>query len=181
MNAASRKNLLLIGASRGLGLAMVKEFAERGWNVVGTVRGSSPTGLHDLKLQMPERVDIETVDITIPPEIESLHHRLAGRKFDILFVNAGVTNNPQETIAEVTTEEFVRVMVTNALSPMRVIEALADLVTDEGTIGAMSSGQGSVSNNTMGKREVYRGSKAALTRSCAASRRATLPTSARWF
>lgn len=53
-------------------------------------------------------------------------------------------------------------MVTNALSPMRVVEALHDLVADEGTIGVMSSGQGSVSNNTQGKREVYRGSKAAL-------------------
>lgn len=61
-----------------------------------------------------------------------------------------------------TTEEFIRVMVTNALSPMRVVEALHDLVADEGTIGVMSSGQGSVSNNTQGKREVYRGSKAAL-------------------
>ncbi len=50
MSADSRKNLLLIGASRGLGLAMAKEFAERGWNVMGTVRGSSPTGLHDLEL-----------------------------------------------------------------------------------------------------------------------------------
>jgi NAD(P)-dependent dehydrogenase (short-subunit alcohol dehydrogenase family) len=62
----------------------------------------------------------------------------------------------------VTTEEFVRVMVTNALSPLRVIETLRDLVTPAGLIGIMSSGQGSVSNNETGMREVYRGSKAAL-------------------
>jgi NAD(P)-dependent dehydrogenase (short-subunit alcohol dehydrogenase family) len=80
----------------------------------------------------------------------------------MLFVNAGVSNNPSETIGEVTTEEFVRVMVTNALSPMRVVEAMHDLVTPDGTIGVMSSGQGSVTNNTAGMREVYRGSKAAL-------------------
>jgi NAD(P)-dependent dehydrogenase (short-subunit alcohol dehydrogenase family) len=82
--------------------------------------------------------------------------------FDALFVNAGVSNNPNETIGEVATEEFVRVMVTNALSPMRVVETLSDLVNADGIIGVMSSGQGSVSNNTVGKREVYRGSKAAL-------------------
>ena len=80
----------------------------------------------------------------------------------MLFVNAGVTNNPQETIGDVSTEEFIRVMVTNALSPMRVVEALYDLVADDGIVGVMSSGQGSVSNNTNGMREVYRGSKAAL-------------------
>ena len=80
----------------------------------------------------------------------------------MLFVNAGVTNDPRETIGEVSTEEFVRVMVTNALSPMRVVEALYDLVPTDGTVGVMSSGQGSVSNNTNGMREVYRASKAAL-------------------
>jgi NAD(P)-dependent dehydrogenase (short-subunit alcohol dehydrogenase family) len=62
----------------------------------------------------------------------------------------------------VTTEEFVRVMVTNALSPMRVIEALQDRVSPAGLIGVMSSGQGSVANNAVGMREVYRSSKAAL-------------------
>lgn len=80
----------------------------------------------------------------------------------MLFVNAGVTNNPNETIGEVSTEEFIRVMVTNALSPMRLVEALYDVVAEDGILGVMSSGQGSVSNNTNGKREVYRGSKAAL-------------------
>jgi NAD(P)-dependent dehydrogenase (short-subunit alcohol dehydrogenase family) len=78
-------------------------------------------------------------------------------------VNAGTTNNNQhETIADVSTEEFVRVMVTNALSPMRVVEALQHLVPVKGLIGMMSSGQGSISNNETGGREVYRGAKAAL-------------------
>jgi NAD(P)-dependent dehydrogenase (short-subunit alcohol dehydrogenase family) len=53
-------------------------------------------------------------------------------------------------------------MVTNGLGPMRVVEALYGIVVEDGTIGVMSSGQGSVSNNTNGMREVYRGSKAAL-------------------
>ena len=56
----------------------------------------------------------------------------------------------------------MRVMITNALSPMRVIEGLQDLVPATGLIGIMSSGQGSVSNNEKGGHEVYRGSKAAL-------------------
>jgi len=43
-------------------------------------------------------------------------------------VNAGVTNDPQETIGEVSTEEFVRVMVTNALSPMRIVERMVEYV-----------------------------------------------------
>ncbi len=53
-------------------------------------------------------------------------------------------------------------MATNALGPMRVIDALQDLVPENGLIGAMSSGQGSIGNNEKGSRELYRGSKAAL-------------------
>jgi NAD(P)-dependent dehydrogenase (short-subunit alcohol dehydrogenase family) len=157
-----RKTLLLVGASRGLGYAMAEEFLARGWNVIGTVRGAAGTRLHRLSEHSPGRIEIETVDITIPDQIRAMRSRLGAGTFDMLFVNAGVTNNPDETIGDVATEEFVRVMVTNALGPMRVVETLCDLVTMEGIIGVMSSGQGSVSNNTVGKREVYRGSKAAL-------------------
>jgi NAD(P)-dependent dehydrogenase (short-subunit alcohol dehydrogenase family) len=157
-----RPTVLLVGASRGLGYAMAEEFLGRGWNVVGTVRGSARTGLHELSQLSPGRIEIENLDITIPEQIAALRSRLADRMLDMLFVNAGVTNNPNETIGEVSTEEFIRVMVTNALSPMRVVEALYNVVAEEGTIGMMSSGQGSVSNNTAGMREVYRGSKAAL-------------------
>jgi len=53
-------------------------------------------------------------------------------------------------------------MVTNALSPLRAIEALRDLVDSNGTIAVMSSGQGSVTNNESGGYDVYRASKAAL-------------------
>jgi NAD(P)-dependent dehydrogenase (short-subunit alcohol dehydrogenase family) len=142
---------------------MAAEFLKKGWNVVGTVRGGGTrTMLHDLADEFEGRVEIEILDICEPDQVAALRDRLSGRKFDMLFVNAGVTNNPKETIADVTTDEFVKVMVTNSLSPMRVIETLQDLVAATGMIGVMSSGQGSVSNNETGLREVYRGSKAAL-------------------
>jgi NAD(P)-dependent dehydrogenase (short-subunit alcohol dehydrogenase family) len=53
-------------------------------------------------------------------------------------------------------------MVTNALSPMRIIESMQDLVLPTGTIGIMSSGQGSITNNENGHHEIYRASKTAL-------------------
>ena len=159
---ATAPTILLIGASRGLGHAMAAEFLSKGWNVVGTVRGGGRTRLHDLADAFAGRVEIEVLDICAPDQLAALRDRLSGRVFDMLFVNAGVTNNPEETIADVTTDEFIRVMVTNALSPMRVIESLAPCVSATGLLGVMSSGQGSVSNNETGLREVYRGSKAAL-------------------
>ena len=156
-------SILLIGASRGLGHAMAAEFVTKGWRVTGTVRGTGRTLLHDLKDLHADRVAIEPLDITHPEEIAVLRERLSGRRFDMLFVNAGTANaNPSESIGETSTEEFIRVMVTNALSPMRVVEGLEGLVAPGGLIGVMSSGQGSIANNAKGGREVYRGSKAAL-------------------
>jgi NAD(P)-dependent dehydrogenase (short-subunit alcohol dehydrogenase family) len=142
---------------------MAEEFLKKGWNVVGTVRaGAGRTKLHDLADEFKGRLEVETLDICEQAQVTALRERLSGRVFEMLFVNAGTTNNEKETIGEVTTEEFVRVMVTNALCPMRVVESLQDLVSANGLIGAMSSGQGSVANNVTGMREVYRGSKAAL-------------------
>jgi NAD(P)-dependent dehydrogenase (short-subunit alcohol dehydrogenase family) len=176
--SANLPTILLVGASRGLGLAMAAEFLTRGWNVVGTVQGGDRTELHDLADEHPGRIEIASLDITEPDQITALRERLAGRGFEILFHNAGIANaNPHGSVAEASTDEFVRVMVTNALSPMRVIESLQDLVPADGLIGVMSSGQGSVGNNERGGAEVYRGSKAALNQfmRCYAARHAAEP------
>jgi NAD(P)-dependent dehydrogenase (short-subunit alcohol dehydrogenase family) len=153
---------LIVGASRGLGLAIAEAYLARGAHVVGTVRSGSQTKLHALRERWPDQLDIETVDITVADQLAALRSRLEGKSFDLLLVNAGTKNDDRETIADVSTDEFFRVMVTNALSPMRAIETLGDLVDPNGTIAAMSSGQGSVANNASGGYEVYRASKAAL-------------------
>jgi NAD(P)-dependent dehydrogenase (short-subunit alcohol dehydrogenase family) len=116
----SNQRLLLIGASRGLGLALAKEYLERGWHVVATERGRAPSELHGLVKDCDGRLEIEVVDIDFPDQVTALRARLTSRKFDMPFVNAGVKNDDRETIADVSTDEFVRVMITNALSPRRV-------------------------------------------------------------
>lgn len=156
------KALLLIGASRGLGYALAEEYLKRGWRVVATERANTTSKLRELLGGAEGRLEVETVDVVHPDQVAALRARLEPRKFDLLFVNAGVKNDDRETIADVSTDEFVRVMVTNALSPLRVVETLQDLVLPNGTIGIMSSGQGSIANNEKGNYEVYRGSKAAL-------------------
>jgi NAD(P)-dependent dehydrogenase (short-subunit alcohol dehydrogenase family) len=162
MTVPAGKTALIIGASRGLGYALAAEYLARGWQVTATVRGSRRTELHSLASSSDGRLVVETVDITVPDDVAALRGRLANATFDLLFVNAGVTNSQQETVADVPTDTFIRLMVTNALSPMRVIEALQDLVAPHGTIGVMSSGQGSVTNNNRGGFEIYRASKSAL-------------------
>jgi len=159
---SSNKKLLLIGASRGLGFALAAEYLKRGWDVVATERVRATSKLHGLLPDSEDRLEIETVDVNYPDQVAGLRARLASRKFDMLFVNAGVKSDDRETIADVSTDEFIRVMITNALSPMRVVETLQDLVLPSGTIAIMSSGQGSITNNENGHYEIYRASKTAL-------------------
>ena len=65
-------------------------------------------------------------------------------------------------MCDVSNEEFVRLMLTNTLGPLRVIEQLVERVVRGGSVAVMSSGLGSVANNVNGGWEVYRASKAAL-------------------
>lgn len=155
-------SILIVGASRGLGCAMVAEFAARDWRVLGTVRTLS-TPLHSLAVERPDTVEIETLDMTDHEQVRSLRGRLSGRQFDIVFINGGVANRtPTDTMAEVSTDEFVHVMATNVLGVMRAVEELGVLARPGGVIGVMSSGQGSIANNANGTNDVYRASKAAL-------------------
>lgn len=152
---------LIVGASRGLGLGLAREYAKRGWRVIATVRKAS-AGLDGLAREASGKVRVETVDINIPNEVAALRRRLDGERIDLLFVNAGISNGSGETLPHSSTEAFNSIMITNALSPLRVIEEFSDLVPRDGVIAAMSSGLGSVTNNTRAGWELYRASKASL-------------------
>ncbi|MFD9902883.1 SDR family oxidoreductase [Streptomyces sp. NPDC059063] len=160
MNSA-RKTAVIIGASRTLGLGLAAEYVQRGWDVIGTVRGTRRTGLHHLAETSGGRLTIESLEMTEPEQIAALRDRLARHTLDLLFVNAAITRG-DIPIGEVPTDMFTEVMVTNALSPMRVVETLGPLVAPTGTIGVMSSDQGSIARNTEGGQDLYRASKSAL-------------------
>jgi len=144
-------------------LGLAREYVRRGWRVIATVRRASrPPELQELVVEAGGRVRVETVDINITAQVTALRERLNGEQIDLLLVNAGISNGPSETVPKTSTEGFSALMVTNALSPLRVIEAFADLVPADGVIAAMSSSLGSVANNNRGGYEIYRASKAAL-------------------
>jgi len=167
MNAASKRDrvALIVGASRGLGLGLVREYLARGWSVIATERvaGGSPA-LAELRGQGGARLTLDVVDIAQPEQIRALAGRLAGVTLDLLFVNAGIADDASKPIGEVTTEDFVNLLCTNALGPMRVVEWLGGGVKPDGTIAVMTSGLGSVGMDPPAGYEAYGASKAALNR-----------------
>ena len=157
------RNVLVVGASRGLGAAIAETYVARGAHVVATVRGDAPNPLRAFAATRPDDIEVERADITESDELVTLRERLAPRLFDVLFVVAGVSLAPQvQPGADIADADFDTMMRTNVLGVMRTVETLQDLVSPAGTIAVMSSGQGSVSANTSGGFEVYRATKSAL-------------------
>jgi NAD(P)-dependent dehydrogenase (short-subunit alcohol dehydrogenase family) len=165
------ESVLIIGASRGIGLGLAKAFAERGWQVTATVRDrSKPGGLDKIS-----GVTIETVDIAEAASARALAERLADVTFDVVIVNAGMGGPRGERPETVNDADFCQLFLTNALGPVRIAEFLIGCVRPQtGVIGLMTSQLGSVEQASAGGVELYRASKAALnsfTRSFAARHR----------
>ncbi len=168
------KRALIVGASRGLGLGLVRGYLERDWQVVATSRGHDDA-LRALASEAPDRLQIEPLDVTDAAGVATLRDRLGVPDLDVLFVVAGVMNQAADKPGGLEApEEFARVLATNALAPMALIEALGDSVAPDGAIVAMTSILGSVDGNGGGGYDVYRASKAALNTMlrCYASRHA---------
>ena len=79
-----RKTAIIVGASRGLGLGLAREFARRGWQVTATARtASSVKELAGIFAASGEKTVVEQVDIDLPDSVNSLATRVGDRRFDL--------------------------------------------------------------------------------------------------
>jgi NAD(P)-dependent dehydrogenase (short-subunit alcohol dehydrogenase family) len=160
VSVTSERQALIIGASRNLGLVLADELARRGWRVIATARQGGGE-LQEKADAWQGQLTVESLEMTSAEQLAALGERLQGRRLDLLFVNAAIDRG-NLPITEVSDETFTEVMLTNALSPLRALEALRGLVAPGGTVAVMSSRQGSVELNTRPGFELYKASKAAL-------------------
>lgn len=156
----SQQTALVVGASRGLGLALTEEWLTRGWRVIATTRGAS-AGLDGLMARFPALLEIERADIVQAKSVRELGARLRDRRLDVLFVNAGIARSNDKTPVDVAEQDFIDMMLTNALAPVRTVELLDTLVSPDGVIAIMTSELGSIANST-GFWPLYSSSKAAV-------------------
>ncbi|MCQ4263843.1 short-chain dehydrogenase [Stutzerimonas stutzeri] len=154
-----QKTVLIIGASRGLGLGLAKQFSSEGWQVIATVR--NPHQAEALN-QIPQ-LRLETLDMADATSVEELVKRLAGTRLDVLFINAGVAG-PQDIPATQANEaEVGHLFFTNAVAPVRLAERLLPMVdSEQGVVVFMSSILGSVEIGPGMGMDLYGASKAAL-------------------
>ena len=158
---SSQQTALLIGASRGLGLGLAREYLSRGWRVIATARGNA-TKLEALAKTAKDDLRIARVDIADTDGVTELRETLAGEKLDLLFAVAGISGSVPKPVHEVSPDEAARVFLVNAYFPIAAAEAFADLLKPKATVAFMSSRLGSIAANDHGEWETYRLSKAAL-------------------
>lgn len=155
----SNKTALIIGASRGIGLGLVRQLHGAGWQVTATVR----TPARASELQALNGVQIESLDIDDGAALDALVQRLQGQVFDLLFVNAGIIGPSHQAAAKATAEELGQLFLTNVTAPIRLAERLVgQLRPQAGVLAFMSSGLGSVANPEGNNLALYKASKAAL-------------------
>ncbi|NPC59404.1 SDR family oxidoreductase [Caenimonas soli] len=163
--------VLITGANRGVGLALVKEYATGGDQVIATCREPAKAdALNSFAMASNGRVRILPLEIADEVSIASLKRVLADEPIDIIINNAAINGTPKEqTYLRIDGENYIHAVRVNALGPMLLSQALfANL--RRGTakrLVAITSSYGSIGRDwdrtvTAHERYAYRASKAAL-------------------
>jgi NAD(P)-dependent dehydrogenase (short-subunit alcohol dehydrogenase family) len=150
--------VLVTGANRGIGLALCRQFKERGDTVIGVCRKTSPD-LDALGIEV-----IDDIDGTSEQAVARLGQRLADRQLDVVFLNAGILGHDGTNRIDPALDlESVRQQFeVNALAPLRVVRQLVPGLQKGAKIALMTSRMGSIGDNGSGGSYGYRMSKAAL-------------------
>ncbi|WGO98427.1 SDR family oxidoreductase [Saccharophagus degradans] len=147
-------NVVITGANRGIGLALVQGYLAKGAKVFAVCREATP------ELAATGAEVIEGVDVTAAVSVAALAERLDGVTIDVLINNAGLFQN--ETLGAIDYDQIIAQFHVNALGALRVSEALISNLARGGKIGLITSRMGSIADNTSGSYYGYRMSKAAL-------------------
>ncbi len=144
---------VIVGASRGIGLEMVRQLCERGEEVVAAVRERTPA-LEETCAEI-----VEGVDVSGEEGAARLARALDGRPVDVLVHNAGILKG--DTLATLDFADALRHYDVNALGPLRIVRALLPSLGKGAKVGIVTSRVGSLADNTSGGNYAYRMSKAA--------------------
>jgi NAD(P)-dependent dehydrogenase (short-subunit alcohol dehydrogenase family) len=144
----------ITGASRGIGLELVRQFRDRGEHVVAACRTATEE-LKELGVEIAEGVDV-----TDDGSVKKFDESLGDRTIDILINNAGVLSD--ESLTDLDFDRMRNQFEVNSLGPLRVTAALRGRLANGSKVAIVTSRMGSIEDNTSGGRYGYRMSKAAV-------------------
>jgi NAD(P)-dependent dehydrogenase (short-subunit alcohol dehydrogenase family) len=160
--------VLITGANRGIGLEFVKQFSDRGWNIIATAR--KPESATDLQAiaDKYDQLVIERLDVTDFERMQALKVKYAEQSIDVLLSNAGITPKYKSAFKKVSGVDWDMARMSlevNAIAPLQLAQTFIDNVaaSEQKKIVVISSKAGSFElGPKLPMMYSYRGSKAAL-------------------
>lgn len=157
--------VLVIGASRGIGLEFVRQYREAGARVIATARDDA--GLDRLRGLGAQALRL---DVAQPASVSGLSWQLDGEKLDVALYVAGVIDRAKATTPP-TQQTFDHMMHTNVLGLMQALPQVLPMVQAAGGVfGAISSAMSQIGPVPGSGAWLYRVSKAAVNMAVASAR-----------
>jgi NAD(P)-dependent dehydrogenase (short-subunit alcohol dehydrogenase family) len=158
-------SVLITGANRGIGLELARQYAADGWRVFAAARNLTQADeLKKLGKSHTDQVKILTVDVADAATLKNAASQVGDAPIDVLINCAGVYGGAQQRLGSMDYEAWLKVLDVNTLGPARVTETFLENVANSQRklIVSITSGMGSLADNTSGGYIAYRTSKAAL-------------------
>ena len=148
---------LVIGASRGIGLAVVRHLTSMNKNVVATWHNTRPD-------EDDHNVRWLRADMTCRQSMSDLVSACSGTQFDLVLINAGIYGPVHQDISRVEHHDVAALFQVNAVAPVQAAKVLLPLVTRNSrrVLGTTTSRLGSLTENPAAEMPLYAASKAAL-------------------
>jgi NAD(P)-dependent dehydrogenase (short-subunit alcohol dehydrogenase family) len=147
---------LIIGASRGIGREMARQYLADGWRVIVTARTGEQCSVLSAMGAQAFPLDVNNAE-----SVAALAWSMDGEQLDVAFLVAGVYGPRHDGFP--TEDEFDAVMHTNVLAAMRLLPLVGPMVAlGRGKLAVLSSRMASIGSRTAATDSLYRASKAAL-------------------
>ena len=157
--------VMIVGASRGIGLELARQYAGLGDDVIACVRDTGAAEQLDALASGADNVRVEQLDVGDFPSIDAAAARIGGGAIDAIIVCAGVTGGQEQALDNVSIEEWHRTLDVNTIGPTLVARAFKGNLAASGNGHLMLlSSQLAASTWPMGGMLIYSSTKAALSK-----------------
>ena len=157
--------IMIVGASRGIGLELTKQYADAGDNVIACVRDTGASPKLDEIAADSENINIEQLDVADPNSIASAAESIGDISIDSVIIVAGALGGEHQSIDDIDIEEWHRTLDTNTIGPMKIASAFKSNMVASGNGNLMIlSSQLAASTWPLGGSYIYSSTKAAVSK-----------------